>query len=130
MLRSISGMLYMYENVHDGWGVQMSSVCQKGQKGFLLVEFRKGSLLARLRFKIVLASSGYRIEIRETRTKKGKLRANRIAVGDRISERRLFEAMTEYISNKEKIPLASIACRWENGSLGLRRSEKSEVSTF
>jgi len=103
---------------------------RKGQKGFLLVEFRKGALLVRLRFKVVLTSSGYGIEIRETRTKKGKLRANRVVVGDRVSERQLFEAMTEYISNKERIPIASIACRWENGSLGLRRSEKSEVSTF
>ena len=109
---------------------EISYSLKKGLKGFLLVEFRKGALLARLRFKVILTSSGCGVEIRESGSKwsEGILRQNRIAIGDHVSESRLFEMMAEYISDKEKIPIASIACRWEDGSLSLPRSDKSEVS--
>jgi hypothetical protein len=109
---------------------EISYSVKKGLKGFLLVEFRKGALLVRLRFKVVLTSSGYWIQIRESKSQwigDSRLRQSRIEVGDHVSERQLFEAMAKYISNKEKIPVASVAFRWENGSLGL---PKSEVSTF
>jgi hypothetical protein len=102
---------------------------KKGLKGFLLVEFRKGALLVRLRFKVLLTSSGYSVEIRESGSQwqSGKLRGNRVVVGDQVSERQLFKTIAEYISNKERIPIASIAFRWE---WRYARLPKSEVSTF
>lgn len=101
---------------------------KKGLKGFLLVEFQKGALLVRLRFKVILTSSSFAIEIRESGSKwsEGIFRQNRIAIGDHISERRLFETMAEYISDKEKVPVDSVIFRWQSGSL--RLLPKSEVS--
>jgi hypothetical protein len=99
---------------------------KKGLKGFLLVEFRKDALLTRLRFKVLLTLSGYGIrgygiQITKSGSKwlKGILKHNRVVIGDRVSERQLFETMAEYISAKEKIPIASIAFRWENRSFRL-----------
>lgn len=96
---------------------------KKGLKGYLLIEFRKGALLVRLRFKVVLTSSGYGVEIRESGSKwsEGILRQSRVVIGDRVSEGQLFGTMAEYISAKEKIPIASIAFRWEDGSLEMSK---------
>jgi hypothetical protein len=96
------------------------SAPKKGLKGYLLIEFRKGALLVRLRFKVLLTSSGYVIQITESRSLMygGNIaRANRVVIGDHVSERQLFETVAEYISSKEKIPIASITFRWENNTL-------------
>lgn len=94
---------------------------KKELKGFLLVEFRKGALLVRLRFKVLLTfNGGYGIEIRKSGSKLSEgsqVRGNRVSIGDRVSEGRLFKAMVKYISDKEKIVVASVAFRWEDGSL-------------
>jgi hypothetical protein len=92
------------------------SAPKKGLKGYLLIEFRKGVLLVRLRFKVLLCSSGCMIQIWEsgTRTSNGnRVRENRVEIGEGVSESQLFKAMAERISDKEKIPIASITFRWE-----------------
>ena len=112
----------MMETPKRGWH-------KKGLKGYLLIEFRKGALLVRLRFKVLLSFGGYGIEIMESGSKwsGGIRRQNRIEIGGRVSESQLFEAMAEHISAKEKIPIDSITFRWDDGSL---KMPKSEVSTF
>lgn len=123
MIIEMSGSLYFME-----FGKRTCVSRKKGLKGYLLIEFRKGALLVRLRFKVVLTSSGCGVEIRESGQKwsEGILRQNRIAIGDRVSEGQLFATMAEYVSDKEKIPIASITFRWEDGNL---KMPKSEVST-
>lgn len=89
---------------------------KKGLKGYLLIEFRKGVLLVRLRFKVLLCSSGRMIQIWASgaRTSNGnQVRENRVEIGEGVSESQLFEAMAEHVSAKEKIPIASITFRWE-----------------
>lgn len=110
-------------------------VRKKGLKfsfDFLLVEFRKGGLLVRFRYRVVQHPySGYGIQIRESGsqfTADSRVRGNRVEVGDRVSESQLFEAVAEYISGKEKIPVAAVAFRWENGSLKMPAMARLGIS--
>lgn len=97
---------------------------KKGKKfpfAFLLVEFQKGDLLLRFRYKVVQQPySGCGVEIRESGSKwseASRVRENRVAVASSVCERMLFETLTRHVSEKERVPVDSITFRWENESL-------------
>jgi len=88
---------------------------------FLLVEFLKGESISRVRYRVVQhLYSGYGIRIRERGsefTDHSRVSENRVELDSYVSERKLFEALAKHFSEVEKIPVGSIAFRWENGSL-------------
>jgi hypothetical protein len=88
---------------------------------FLLVEFRKEGRLIRVRYKVVQFPSLDRsIQIRASGTKVsdvGQTRENKAVVGGLVSEKMLFRAMAEHISERFKILSDSVVFRWEGRSL-------------
>jgi len=116
-----------------GIGKRTFTSRKKGKKSpydFLFVEFPKGESIVRIRYRVIqYLYSGHGIRIRERGsefTGHSQVSENRVEVDSYVSERGLFEAIAKHISEKEKVPIDSIAFRWENGSL---RLPKSEVST-
>lgn len=74
--------------------------------------------------------SGYGIQVRERGsefTGHSRVSEKRIEVGTYISEGKLFETLAKHISEEEKIPVDSIAFRWENGSLKMPLETPAEV---
>jgi len=109
---------------------------KKGKKSpfdFLLVEFPKGESIVRVRYRVVqYLYSGYAIQIRERGsefTDHSQVSEKRIELGSHISERKLFETLARRFSEVEKIPVDSVAFKWENGSLKMPLEDQAELDS-